>query len=70
MNQEQILKELRIIDAALSPENLYRDGEATPAEVEAQRRRLLARQAELERQLGHKPSIFELYPKAIAALPE
>ncbi len=55
MNDEQnILNAIDRLDAQLSPENLYCDGEITPAQAVGKAQRIKRERAELERQLGRK----------------
>ena len=60
--QQDILAELRSVEAALSPENLAGDGGLSRAEVRRRKVALTARRFELIEQLGHEPTKQELWP--------
>jgi len=56
-----IIAEIRVIDAKLSPENLYWDGERSVKAARAEERTLNAQRAALVRELGREPTSKELY---------
>ena len=51
MNKETILAEIERVECALSPENLCMDGEASPAYVRREGKRLNKKLAELQAKL-------------------
>lgn len=59
--QQEILEDLRDVECELSPENLTCDGELPRSQVTKRRRALLAKRAELVKELGREPSFAELY---------
>lgn len=59
--EAEILRDLRNIESALSPENLHCDGEISPAQARAKGRKLEAQQRALHKELGRVPSDHELY---------
>jgi hypothetical protein len=58
---EQILEDLRDIEAQLSPENLHWDGERPAADARRAERELKAKRAKLIKELGREPSFKEVY---------
>ena len=58
--QQDILAELRSVEAALSPENLAGDGGLSRTEIRRRKVALTARRFELIEQLGHEPTKQEL----------
>lgn len=56
----EILADLQVVEAELSPENLSCDGEASPSWIRRESARLGRRKKELELELGRRPSILEL----------
>lgn len=61
MERKSLLDRLLCIDAALSPENLWRDGEATPAEANGRKKTLEIQRKEVIKLLGGEPTQQELY---------
>jgi hypothetical protein len=59
--QKQILDEIRGIECALSPENLYCDGECSHAEASRKERELTKRRAACVKELGREPTDQEIY---------
>jgi hypothetical protein len=59
--EAEILRDLRGIESALSPENLHCDGEISRTAAKAKERKLLAQQKALIKELGREPSGAELY---------
>jgi hypothetical protein len=55
-----ILRNLRGVEGALSPEHLHEDGEASPAKVRKKLKALTAERASLVKQLGREPTEEEL----------
>lgn len=60
-SEADILRDLRGIENALSPENLHCDGEISVTAARAKERKLLAQQKALIKELGRQPSDRELY---------
>lgn len=56
-----ILRDLRNIENALSPENLHCDGEISRTQAAAKERKLMAQQRALHKELGRVPADRELY---------
>ncbi len=63
MSEQEIIRELRRIDCALSPENLHCDGEISYEDAMAKRSQLLRKQQRLVNQLGREPTFEELYAR-------
>lgn len=59
--EAEVLADLRAVDCALSPENLTCDGELRGSALRRKAARLRARQRELVRELGRRPTDQELY---------
>jgi hypothetical protein len=62
-----IVREIASTYAALSPENLYRDGEASPAHAKREGARLKKRLSELFKQYGRPVGEIEAYDLVRAA---
>jgi hypothetical protein len=60
-DEQRLIRQIRDIDASLSPENLYCDGEADPEWARKQGRKLEAERARLVKKLGREPNRRELY---------
>jgi hypothetical protein len=60
-NKAEIIKKLRNVEMALSPENLHCDGEISRTEANRKRVRLEKERKELVKQLGREPTFEELY---------
>lgn len=60
-SEADILRDLRSIEAALSPENLHCDGEISVSAARAKGRKLEAQRRALVKELGREPSMAELY---------
>lgn len=56
-----ILADLRWVECALSPENLYRDGMASRSEAARRAKTLYRQRDKLVAELGREPSIQEIY---------
>jgi len=59
--KEYLLARLRRIEAQLSPENLYMDGERARSDARRAERALNKERAETIKQLGYEPDFKELY---------
>jgi hypothetical protein len=59
--KQQIIDEIRGIECALSPENLWWDGECSPAEAHRKERELTRRRAACVKELGREPTFEEIY---------
>jgi hypothetical protein len=57
----EVLRELRYVEGALSPENLHCDGEISASAARHRGAALRRRQRELIRELGRTPTSQELY---------
>ena len=57
----EILKDLLNVECALSPENIYQDGEISHSAGKRRARPLLARRAKLIAELGRNPSLSEIW---------
>jgi hypothetical protein len=60
-NEQEIIRDLQNVEAALSPENLHWDGERDPKEAKAAEKRLLKERAALVKELGREPTGKELF---------
>ena len=60
--KEELLEKLRIIENALSPENLCMDGEASPSYIRNTSIKLHTQRDEVIGELGYEPNFNELYP--------
>lgn len=58
---EDIIKDIRDVEAQLSPENLSWDGERPALEVRRARTALNKRRASLVKELGREPDYKEMY---------
>lgn len=59
-NEQQIIEEIKKIDAALSYENLHWDGERNPRDAAREERDLKTKRKRLVKELGRKPTNEEL----------
>jgi len=60
----EILRDLRNIEGALSPENLHYDGEISVSAAPRKSAALRRRRRALEKELGRKPTTSELYGRS------
>lgn len=61
--KEELFKELRSIEAGLSPENLYMDGEASGSQIRRTLKRLNKEKVKVINELGYKPTFNELFAR-------
>jgi len=57
----KILEDIRDVEAQLSPENLFCDGERPASEARKIERQLLIKKNRLVKELGRQPSFKEIY---------
>lgn len=60
-SEKELIEAIRDVDCALSPENLWCDGEATAAHAKREEKRLRKERAALIKELGREPTFEELY---------
>lgn len=60
-SDKELIEKIRDVDCQLSPENLWCDGEASPAEAHRQEVKLRKERAKLVKLLGREPTFDELY---------
>jgi len=59
--KQVLFKHLQMIECQLSPENLYMDGEASPAQVKRTLAKLVPQKAVIVKELGYEPTDKELF---------
>lgn len=60
-SEAEIIRDLRWVDSALSPENLHCDGEISRSAARAKERKLNAQRRALVKELGREPTMREIY---------
>lgn len=60
-SEAEIIRDLRWVDSALSPENLHCDGEISRSAARAKERKLNAQRRALVNELGREPTMREIY---------
>ena len=59
--EQEIIRDFQSLESQLSPENLHADGERSRSAAAKLHKQLMKKWAELEKELGRKPTDKELY---------